>query len=263
MTGPDEPKDRTAREGEASPPRHSPAFQTQAEADQFRAQLGKELLANLARNVMAEAKELEPGADWSTWTLGERTFRVSLDRKEARELGADGYWLYVIAEYVVAHAKPDAPAAGRPVSQFKQVSTAEMDRALAASTPEEMQQAMDAADDRYGKLPHPVMFPEKDRFHMAPSHLPPAPPGFVVRVTTATYVVFRRDLPRHSDFTEELLYVFESGQWTAQVPNWDDLVRGGDGDFYHGSGYGDLAMAVSWLEQTYAKFLADPARAPA
>lgn len=92
-----------------SAPRHSHAFQTKAEADQFYNQLGQALVGNLNRNVLAEATAMEPGADWSAWTLGERRFRVSPDRKDARELGADGYWMYVIAEFVVTRAKPGEP----------------------------------------------------------------------------------------------------------------------------------------------------------
>jgi hypothetical protein len=73
-----------------------------------RADWGQELVDNLNRNVLAEAKAMEPGADWSVWTLGERTFRVSPDRTQAREFGADGSWRIVAAEYVVtrAHAEP-------------------------------------------------------------------------------------------------------------------------------------------------------------
>ena len=70
-----------------------------------RADWGQELVNNLNRNVLAEARAMEPGAAWSAWTLGERTFRVSPDRKQARELGADGYWKYVVAEYVLARAQ--------------------------------------------------------------------------------------------------------------------------------------------------------------
>ena len=160
---PDEPDDRAALGGggnrkEPVPPitnpqRHSNAFQTKEEADEFREQLSQELLANLARNVLAEAKELEPGADWSAWTLGERIFRVSPDRKEARELQPDGFWRIVMADYVLAHARP-GPAVTRAVNQFKPVSMDEMDRALAVATQTkawrvEVYDNFESPDDRY------------------------------------------------------------------------------------------------------------------
>ena len=110
MGDPDEQTDGVAPGGEASrkeaiPPRYSNAFQSKQEADQFAEKLGQQLVDNLKRNVLAEAKELEPGADWSAWMLGERTFRVSPDRKEARELMPDGYWQIVVAEYVFTRAE--------------------------------------------------------------------------------------------------------------------------------------------------------------
>ena len=71
---------------------------------QWSMQFGEALVSNLNRKVLAEAKANEPDSDWPTWVLGDRTFRVSPDGKEARELETDGYWGRVIASYVLAHA---------------------------------------------------------------------------------------------------------------------------------------------------------------
>jgi hypothetical protein len=59
------------------------------------------LVDNLNRNVMASWKALEPGNDWTTWQLGDRVFRVSPDRKKARELRPDGYRQIVVKDFVL------------------------------------------------------------------------------------------------------------------------------------------------------------------
>ena len=66
--------------------------------------IGAALAGNLNRNVQAEAKTKEPQGDWPMWTLGYRAFRLSPDGKDARELGADGCWHCVDANYVLTHA---------------------------------------------------------------------------------------------------------------------------------------------------------------
>ncbi len=65
---------------------------------------GQQLADNLNRNVLASAIRRDPGPDWSFWTMGEKTFAVSPDRREARRLEADGYWNIHVLAYVLANA---------------------------------------------------------------------------------------------------------------------------------------------------------------
>src|SRR5277367_5611050 len=47
---------------------------------------GSGIARNLNDNVLAEAKELDPGDDWPIYFLDDRIFRVSPNKREAREL---------------------------------------------------------------------------------------------------------------------------------------------------------------------------------
>jgi hypothetical protein len=68
--------------------------------------LGEALVANLNRNVLREAEAMKPGDDWLPYTHNGRTLRLSPDGTRARELGKDGYWKYVVAEWVRRNATP-------------------------------------------------------------------------------------------------------------------------------------------------------------
>ncbi|MGA9026569.1 MAG: hypothetical protein WB440_10975 [Steroidobacteraceae bacterium] len=68
--------------------------------------IGQALVDNLNRNVLAKAKAMEPGADWSELRQGDRVFRLSPDGTQARQLGVDGFWSFVRAEYVREHGTP-------------------------------------------------------------------------------------------------------------------------------------------------------------
>jgi hypothetical protein len=87
------------------------------------------------------------------------------------------------------------------------------------------------------------------------SRVPISPPGFVQSVVTDTYVIFERRPQRQPGFSEELWFVFGEACWAGQVSNWDDLVSGGDGGFYHSSGTGTLENKLTWFDATYEEFL--------
>ena len=62
----------------------------------------QDLVENLNRNALAKARARDPGADWAFYAFGDRTLALSPDGQQARELEADGYWRFIVAEYVRA-----------------------------------------------------------------------------------------------------------------------------------------------------------------
>ncbi|MGO9632998.1 MAG: hypothetical protein ACLPX1_03760 [Steroidobacteraceae bacterium] len=84
-------------------------LEEQARLEEFHQTIGQALVDNLNRNVLREAEEMKPGADWSEWTVDGRTLRLSPDQTQARELRANGSWSYVVAEWVRTHATPGRP----------------------------------------------------------------------------------------------------------------------------------------------------------
>jgi hypothetical protein len=79
--------------------------QYQEPKEAFDRTCGQAYARNLGDNVLAEAKELDPGVDWPIRVLEDRIFRISPDGQDARELEPDGFWHIVVAGYVLQHAR--------------------------------------------------------------------------------------------------------------------------------------------------------------